>query len=306
MSVNASLSDRVANSSEVASGSRQEFASKTGPYASDLPPHVRVSARLKLEMAYADGATRITERREEGAFRFRFPKVHGGAPEAVLVNIAGGLAGGDSVTSDITLHEGAAFALSSAAAERIYRSGGDSTRLEAHLRLEQGASALWLPQETILHDGARVERRFAIDLAPGANLLFGEMLYFGRRAAGEGFTFGSLRESWRLRMGGRLVLADETRLSGDFGESLLHPVALSNHVALATLLLAGEDAAEALPLIYDELPDERALEAGASDLGGLVLIRIAAEDAARLKALTLKLASILAPRLGLTMPRALI
>lgn len=277
----------------------------SGAYPSDLPPHVRVSARLTLEMAFADGVTRITERREEGAFRFRFPKTHGAAPEVTLVNIAGGLAGGDSLTSEIALREGAQMTLSSAAAERIYRSGGDSTRLEAHLRLAPGASALWLPQETILHDGARVERRFSIDLAPGANLLFGEMLYFGRRATGEGFTFGSLRESWRLRRGGRLILADETRLSGDFGESLLHPVALSNHVALATLLLAGEDAAEALPLIYDELPDERAIEAGASDLGGLVLIRIAAEDAARLKALTLKLASILSPRLGLTMPRAL-
>jgi len=305
MSVNASPSD-LAKPSAMPPGSSEDLAPPRTLTACDLPAHVRVAAKLRLELAHADDATRITERREEGAFRFRFPKVHGGAPEAVLVNIAGGLAGGDSVTSDITLHEGAEMTLSSAAAERIYRSGGDSTRLEAHLRLEKGASALWLPQETILHDGARVERRFSIDLAPGANLLFGEMLYFGRRAAGEGFTFGSLRESWRLRMGGRLVLADETRLSGDFGESLLHPVALSNHVALATLLLAGEDAAEALPLIYDELPDERALEAGASDLGGLVLIRIAAEDAARLKTLTLKLASTLAPRLGLSLPRALI
>lgn len=276
-----------------------------GVYASDLPAHVRVAATLRLELARADGATRIAERREEGAFRFRFPKTHGGAPEVTLVNIAGGLAGGDSVTSDITLHAGAQMTLSSAAAERIYRSAGDSTRLEAHLALREGASALWLPQETILHDGARVERRFAIDMAAGARLLFGEMLYFGRRAAGEGFSFGSLRESWRLRMGGRLVLADEMRLSGDFAESLLHPVAFSGHVAMATLIFAGEDAAEALPAIRDLLPDSQALEAGASDLGGLVLIRIAGEDASALRALTLQLAGALAARLDLALPRAL-
>lgn len=274
-------------------------------FASDLPAHVRVAAKLRLELAHADGATRIAERREEGAFRFRFPKTHGGAPEVTLVNIAGGLAGGDTVTSDITLHAGAQMTLSSAAAERIYRSAGDSTRLEAHLALREGASALWLPQETILHDGARAERRFAIDMAAGAKLLFGEMLFFGRRAAGEGFSFGSLRESWRLRMGGRLVLADETRLSGDFAESMLHPVAFSNHVAMATLIFAGEDAAEALPAIRDLLPDERALEAGASDLGGLVLIRIAGEDAARLRVLTLHLAGVLAARLDLALPRSL-
>jgi urease accessory protein len=280
------------------------------PYPSDLPAHVRVDAKLHLELDRARDPhkgdyTRIRERREEGAFRFRFPKTHGGAPEVTLVNIAGGLAGGDSLTSAITLHENAEMTLSSAAAERVYRSAGDATRLEAALTLGRGAGALWLPQETILHDGARLERRFSIDLAAGAKLLFGEMLYFGRRAACEGFTFGHLRESWRVRRAGRLVLADETRLSGDFGESLLHPVALSNHVAMATLLLAGEDAAEALPDIRDLLPDERALEAGTSDLGGLVLIRIAGEDAARLRTLVLSLAGMLAPRLGLALPRAL-
>jgi urease accessory protein len=284
--------------------------SEKSPYPSDLPAHVRVEARLRLDLDWAEdhnigGHTRIVERREEGAFRFRFPKTHGGAPEVTLVNIAGGLAGGDSVTSSISLHENAHMTLSSAAAERVYRSAGDATRLETALTLRAGASALWLPQETILHDGARLERRFSIDLAAGASLLFGEMLYFGRRAACEGFTFGHLRESWRVRRAGRLILADETRLSGDFGESLLHPVALSNHVAMATLLLAADDAAEALPAIRDLLPDETALEAGATDLGGLVLIRIAGEDAARLRALMLTLAATLAPRLGLGVPRSL-
>lgn len=275
------------------------------PFPSDLPAHVRVDAKLRLELECLDGATRIKERREEGALRFRFPKTHGGAPEVTLVNIAGGLAGGDSVTSAITLHESAAMTLSSAAAERVYRSAGDSTRLETALRLGEDARALWLPQETILHDGARLERRFALDVAPTSRLLFGEMLFFGRRAAGEGFSFGSLRESWRLRRANKLILADETRLSGDFGEDLLHPVALSNHVALATLLFVAPDAAEHRAAIVESLPDERGLEAGASDLGGVVLVRLAGEDAARLRVAVLEMVTLLAPRLGLDLPRSL-
>ncbi len=275
--------------------------------ATDLPASVRVDARLKLHVDTSGGRTRLVERREDGALRFRFPRAHGRAPEAIIVNIAGGLAGGDRVAIEIAAGEGASLAVSSAAAERIYRSAGATTRITAALRVGDGATCLWLPQETILHDGARVERRFSVDLAPQATLVFGEMLYFGRRASGEGYGLGALRESWRIRRGGALILADETRLSGDFSQAILRPAALGRHVALATLLLASPQASDHLEAIREALPpEERGLECGATDLGGLVLIRFAAEDAARLRRMFLSMAERLATRVSQPFPRALL
>lgn len=273
---------------------------------SDLPAHVRVDARLKLHIDFHAGATRLTERHEAGAMRFRFPRAHGRAPEAILVNIAGGLAGGDRVTTDIAVGEGASLSVSSAAAERIYRSGGATTTLSTTLSVAAGATAIWLPQEAILHDGARVQRRFAIDLAAGASLVFGEMLYFGRRASGEGFTHGALRESWRVRRDGRLILADETRLTEDFSNHLLCKPALGDHVALATLLFAADDAGEHLATIRAALPEAGDIECGASDLGGLVFIRLASPDAASLRACHIRIAAVLAELTGKPLPRAML
>lgn len=273
--------------------------------APDLPSVVRVDARLKLHVDFHAGATHLTERHEAGAFRFRFPRAHGRSPEAILVNIAGGLAGGDRMSSDIAVGEGASLAVSSAAAERIYRSAGDITRISMTLDVAAGATAVWLPQETILHDGARVDRRFLIDLAEGASLVFGEMLFFGRRASGEGYGRGSLRESWRVRHAGRLILADETRLGGDFSTDILRAAALGGHVALATLLFAGANAAEHLDALRALLPDEPDIECGASNLGGLILIRFASSNAARLRRHVIEMAEFLVRRVAQPLPRAL-
>lgn len=273
--------------------------------AQDLPAIVRVDARLKLYVDLHAGATRLTERHEAGAFRFRFPRAHGRAPEAILVNIAGGLAGGDRVTSDIAVGEGAALTVSSAAAERIYRSAGDATRIAMTLDVAAGATAVWLPQETILHDGARTDRRFSIHLAEGASLVFGEMLFFGRRASGEGYRRGHLRESWRVRQAGRLILADETRLGGDFSTDILRSAALGGHVALATLLFSAPDCREHLDALRTLLPDEPDIECGASDLGGLILVRFASSNAARLRRHMVDMAEFLVRRVAQPLPRAL-
>jgi urease accessory protein len=280
--------------------SRADLASRSepaDPFAGmiDLPQHVRVDARLKLHVDFHAGATRLTERREEGAMRFRFPRAHGRAPEAILVNIAGGLAGGD----------GASIAVSSAAAERIYRSAGAVTTLSTTLTLHAGATGLWLPQETILHDGARVKRSFSLDLAADSSAVFGEMLFFGRRASGEGFGRGGFAESWRVRRNGRLILADETRLTDDFSADILRPAALAGYVALATLLFAHAEASEHLDAIRALLPDESGLECGATDLGGLILIRFAGENAAKLRRHVVHLADNLAGRVAQPLPRAL-
>lgn len=287
------------------SASRSDPADlRSGPV--DLPASVRVDARLELGVERNGGETRIASRIEAGAFRFRFPRTHGHPPEAVTVNIAGGLAGGDRVSTEITAGEGASISLTSAAAERIYRSAHDTTQLAARLMVKDDATVLWLPQETILHNGSSVQRRFEIDLMRRARLLFAEMLYFGRRAAGEVYDRGSLRESWRLRVSGQLVLADETRMEAEIGSPYTHPAALGLHVAMASVIFACEDAGEALEPIRALLDDEGEVESGATCLGALVLIRLLAPDAARLRALVMRLVKFLAARLGQPLPRALL
>ena len=202
-----------------------------------------------------DGAAEIVFGRERLArlyqrtpCRVLFPLPEpGDLPIAALLTTSGGLAGGDRLSLGVTLEDGARAVITTAAAEKVYRSLGPDATVTVSLAAGDGAWLEWLPQETILFDGARLVRRIAADLAPGARLLAAETLVFGRAARGERFTRGLLHESWRLRRGGTLVWADALRLEDDVARRLASPAGFGGALALATALYVGEDAAALLP-----------------------------------------------------------
>ena len=205
------------------------------------------------------------------------------ACEAAIVNVGGGVAGGDSYRIALTLEEKAEVEATTPAAEKIYRSDGAPARIAMELALAPLARLFWLPQETILFDGARLERRLTIDMAGDASLLAVESLVFGRLAMGESRIDASLRDSWRVSRDGRLVFADETRLA-DAGATLDRAAVGAGARALATVLAAA-------PKIEARLPDLRAaldasgegVEAGASFFDGLLVARLVSASPARLR-----------------------
>jgi len=173
--------------------------------------------------------------------RILFPDPEPGEPPlAALVNTAGGLAGGDSVTVDVTLDGGAHAMVSTPAAEKIYRSLGPETRIAARLNVAAGATLEWLPQETILFDGARLARRLDVDVAPDAALLMAEMLVFGRHARGEVLRDGSLADAWRISRGGSLLWADGLALGRGMRARLDDRFGFAGAQACATLLVVSD------------------------------------------------------------------
>src|SRR5690606_35648944 len=123
------------------------------------------------------------------------------------------------------------------AAEKIYRSIGPASRFDTTIHVGAGAWLEWLPQESILFDGARFHRTTMVDLEAGGRLLALEMLVFGRRARGEAFTRGLVRDDWRLRIGGRLAWADALALGEPLAPLFAARAGLDGAAAIATLLL---------------------------------------------------------------------
>jgi urease accessory protein len=129
----------------------------------------------------------------------------------------------------------------------------------------------WLPQETILFEGARLRRRTVADVAASARLLACEMVVLGRIASGERFTRGLLLDSWRVHRDGRLVWADGLRLDGaapavaGFGDA----------TAAAMALYVADDAARHLEASRDaiEVPPGSAVRSGTTVVNGLLLAR---------------------------------
>jgi urease accessory protein len=241
------------------------------------------------ELAFAtgsDGRTRLARLHHRAPLHALFPAaVEPGLGTAVLVTTTGGLVGGDRLDVRLTAEPGCAAQVTMQAAEKVYRSLGADCRIGVDLSAASGSWLEWLPQETILFEDARLNRITRIEHAPGARVLAGEMLVFGRHASGERLTRGKLRETWEVRRAGRLLWADALAADGDLRGVLASPACLGAAVAVASLIYLGDSTADALSLARDLTGTAVAdMAAAATCVGGVLIVRWLARDARALRA----------------------
>jgi len=238
----------------------------------------RTKGSVRLSFARGDGRTALAGLHQSGAARVRFPKpAAGDVPEAVLLNTAGGLTGGDRIDIEVALAAQCSATLTSAAAEKIYRSLEGDAEIRVRLELGQGAHLAWLPQATIVFDRARFDRRTEANLAADARLLAIEILIFGRAAMGEDVQRGACRDAWRVRRDGRLVFADTFRADGPIADVLDRGATLDGARAAAMLLYAAPDAPARLEEARTLLDGAKSV-AGASTWNGLLVVRAVARE----------------------------
>lgn len=261
------------------------------------PALQRASGLARLAIRRDGDVSRLERLFQEGAAKIRLPNVEKGAPpEAVLINTAGGLTGGDRFRVEVEIGDGAGAVVTSQACEKIYRSSGGAARVENSLRIGRDGFCAWLPQETILFDRARLDRRIDVDLEDGARLMAIEPVILGRSAMGETVRTGRLRDRWRIRRKGRLVHADDLRLDGDIEELTGSAPLLAGNRAAATIVLMTDDAEDHLAAVRDMLGEEQNGAASAWD--GRMIIRLLALSGQKLRALMIPLIRLLLGRLA--------
>jgi urease accessory protein len=270
----------------------------TTPTASEVFAANRAVGSVTFDVHLVEGVTRRRQLHESGSLRVRFPSPEAEGLSAVFVNTAGGTAGGDRFDIDISAGEGARLTVTTAAAEKVYRSHGPAAQLNIALKVAANAHLGWLPQETILFDQARVERRIDIDLADSASLLLCEIVVLGRAAMGERMRHGHFVDRWRVRRGGVLVFAETVRLDGEIGEKLAHPAVAKAGVAIGTALIVPGD--ETTVARIREASDGFGGEVGISAWNGFAMARFCAQDAARLRA---DMMTVLGAASGSALPR---
>jgi urease accessory protein len=237
----------------------------------------RAAGRIALSVAAQGGASRRQRSYEDGPLRVRFP--NGAFLDAVIVNTAGGIAGGDRHDFDITVEEAAALGVTTAAAEKVYRTLGPPAKIELKLSVGAGARLAWLPQETILFDRAALHRRIDVELAADAFLLMAEAVVFGRTSMGEVVEQGAFIDRWRVRRAGALLFAETVQLDGAIGQKLVQSAIAAGGVAIATVLAIPGDAS----LVDGVRAQNFQGEVGASAWNGLAVARLVAKDGAMLR-----------------------
>jgi urease accessory protein len=252
------------------------------------PTLQRARGLARLSVVAVDGRSRLAGLHQAGSSRIRQPRTTPAAPvEAVLLNTAGGMTGGDRFETEITVGPGASAVITSQAAERIYRSPEGTARVDSRLTVSGDGCLAWMPQETIIFNRSALDRSLNATIDGSATLIALEAVILGRTAMGERLTDIHLADAWRIRRDGRLVFADTTRLEGD-SVSVMNGAATGNGaVAFATLVVAAPDAGRHLDPLRAAL-DGMAGEAGASVFDGLLVARMIAANGQALRAMAVR------------------
>jgi urease accessory protein len=236
----------------------------------------RADGSCRILLGDSEGGTRIMDVFQQSPIRVIFPRIGGAAvKEAVLINTAGGIAGGDRLGCSVTVLPKASIAVTSQAAEKVYRALDEPARIATKLKVCETAKLAWLPQETIVFNWARLSRETEIDLSAGAELLALEWLVLGRAAHGEHMVGGHITDSWRVKKDGRLIWADTFRATDETFPHLHRKALLSNRRAVATLIYFGPDLDIRLEFVR-EIASSLECDCAATSVGGLIIVRFAA------------------------------
>lgn len=264
----------------------------------------RVAAAGRLAVRHMHGRSRVATLFQEGAAKIRMPRVAADPLEAVLINTAGGLTGGDRVAWQIDVGDNASATITTQACEKAYRSVSGVAEVECRLTVGVAGRLSWLPQETIVYDGSAFRRRLELDLAAGAEALLVEATVFGRLAMGERTRAASFRDRWRIRRGGRLIHAEDFAIGPDVEAVLARAAVARGARAVATVLLVAPDADQRLAAARAVIGRGGGASAwtigdGGADGSGKLLARLVAEDGYSLRRTLVPLIELLNGRAGL-------
>lgn len=205
------------------------------------------AAGLSLGFSRRGEGTVLVRRHHFGPLRVQktlYPEGPGIA-HAIVLHPPSGIVGGDSLHIAVDVGAAAHALLTTPGAGKWYRSAGAWARQTVRVAVAERAVCEWLPQESLVYDGALGLTDVAFDVAPGAALIAADVLCLGRTARGEAFTHGEMRLATRLHLGGRLAWLERGVLAG--GSDLLQsPLGLAGQPVCGTVLAAGPGVNEAL------------------------------------------------------------
>ncbi len=212
--------------------------SRPAPAEPARPGHLL--ATLSLGFGRDGDTTRLLRREHYGPLRVQkalYPEGPSVA-HAIIVHPPGGVVGGDELRIDASVGAGAAAVISTPGAAKWYRANGHVSRQQLTLSVAGDAALEWLPQETIFFNEADVQLATTVDLQGNARFIGCDILCFGRRASGESFHSGRIRQQLRIERDGKPLWLEQGRLLG--GSAQMHsPLGLAGHSVCANLVAVG-------------------------------------------------------------------
>ncbi|MFT8896046.1 MAG: urease accessory protein UreD [Acetobacter sp.] len=249
-----------------------------------------------LDVRLSGDATRVAGLKQQGCCRILMPRRPMGTPEAVLVNVSGGIAAGDQITGEIVCRTGSCLTITTQAAERIYKAREEDApaRIEARCRVEAGARLDWLPLETIFFDRSATSRLLEVEMAGDATFLGCETRVFGRSGSDETVEHIRLRDRLRVKRDDELLWVESLISEGPLARLLEQKAVASGRTVMLTLWLVAPDAETWLLPIREALDTQNQdVETAASAWNGMLVVRALGASSLAISRLSQRLLSIL-------------
>jgi len=178
--------------------------------------------RLRIEQRANVGA-RLVECTHSGPLRIQRPFYPEGPDCAHLyiLHPPGGLVSGDDLLIRVDVAENSSALLTTPGAGRIYRARKSTFEQRSkqtqriHLTVNKNATLEWLPQATIVFDGADVVLDLNVNLDGDSAFLGWETVCLGRPAGQLPFERGYIEQRWRVMRDGVPLLNDRLSIHGD-------------------------------------------------------------------------------------------
>lgn len=195
--------------------------------------------QLQLTYRYRQGKTQAIEHQGTAPLKVQrsfYPESPAICHNTIL-HTAGGIVGGDKLGIDIDLQSSSRAVITTAAAGKIYGSNGTIATQKIVQNIGEYACLEWLPQETIVFDGALFHQHLQVNLAATASWLGWEIIRFGRTARGERFTHGVWKSATEVYRHGMPIWIDRQLLVGD--ENIDRANSLAGYPIVGTLAWIG-------------------------------------------------------------------
>lgn len=191
---------------------------------SDLIPPRHWLAQLDLQLERRGAKSALSHVRHQGPLRVQRPfyPEDNGCCHVYLLHPPGGMVLGDLLQINIAAAVSATCLITTPSAGKIYRAQGfaEKQRQEVHLIGADGSCLEWLPQETIVFNGANGRLHSRVDLHGDARACVWDMVCLGRPASGEAFTEGRCEQILEIYRDERPLLIERNRFLG--GSERMH------------------------------------------------------------------------------------
>lgn len=211
-------------------------------------------ASLNLRFARRFGKTLLVQRNHRGPLTVQRPFYpEGDVCHVYLLHPPGGIVGGDDLSISVTAEPGSHALMTTPAAGKFYRSDGMWAKQAVSLSVADDGVLEWLPQDTIVYEGACLRSSVEVELAASARFIGWEILSLGRPASAEGFDYGAVDLNWQIRCEQRPLLIERLRLDA---EAFRARWGLQGFSACGTFFAkpAGRDSLEAVQTIIGQSP----------------------------------------------------